>query len=252
MHLPVLTSSELCFEGSVNRFNSKPSQKMDKDLLAGHRKRLRERFQKSGLAGFHDYEMVELILTFAIPRRDVKPLAKTLIDRFGNLAALLDAPAEELKTIKGLGANTVIAIKLFKEIATEYLRVPIIGKNYLNSLHDVLNYCHHSIAGLRDEVFQVIYLNAKNEILTTERIQAGTVDQSAVYPRKVVEAVLRHNASALVFTHNHPSGDPTPSEADKKLTRHLVQVMQAIDVSVHDHLVIARDRYFSFRESGLL
>ncbi|MEW5768124.1 MAG: DNA repair protein RadC [bacterium] len=225
---------------------------MDKDLLAGHRKRLRERFQKSGLAGFHNYEMVELILTFAIPRRDVKPLAKKLIDHFGNLAALLDAPAEELKAIKGLGPNAAILIKLFKEVATEYRRVPIIGKNYLNSLRDVLNYCHHSLSGLRDEVFQVIYLNVRNEIIKTETLQAGTVDQSAVYPRKVVEAALRHNASALVFTHNHPSGDPTPSEADKKLTRSLVQALQAIDVSVHDHLVVARDGYFSFRESGLL
>ncbi|MDI6795065.1 MAG: DNA repair protein RadC [bacterium] len=226
---------------------------MDKDLLAGHRKRLRERFRKSGLAGFHDYEIVELILTFAIPRRDVKPLAKELLKRFGNnLAALLDAPLEELEAIRGMGPNTAIFIRLLKEVATEYLRVPIIGKNYLNSLQDVLNYCHHSMSGLRDEVFQVIYLNARNEVLNAERIQAGTVDQSVVYPRKVVEATLKHNASALIFTHNHPSGDPTPSEADKKLTQNLVKAMQAIDVSVHDHLVVARDGYFSFRESGLL
>jgi DNA repair protein RadC len=218
----------------------------------GHRKRLRERYKKSGLTGFHDYEFIELLLTYAVPQRDVKPLAKELLSHFGGIRGIFDASLEELTTIKGLGERTAILFKLLKEGSTLYLKARVKGKEILSSPQQALDFCHHMLSGEKNEKFMILYLTTKNELIDTEILEEGTINQTAVYPRKVVEGALKHNASALIFVHNHPSGDPAPSRTDKKLTEALVNAAQAIDVTVHDHIIIGKNSHFSGREGGWL
>ena len=224
--------------------------KVTKHPHQGHRRRLRERYKKSGLAGFHDYEFIELLLTYAIPQKDVKPLAKELISHFGGIRGIFDASLDELATIKGLGEQTAILFKLLKEGSTLYLKARVKGKEILSSPQHALDFCHHMLSGEKNEKFMVIYLTTKNELIDTEILEEGTINQTAVYPRKVVEGALKHNASALIFVHNHPSGDPTPSRTDNKLTEALVKAANTIDVTVHDHIIIGKNSHFSGRERG--
>lgn len=228
------------------------SQKSEHPHYQGHRKRIREHFLKTGLASFHDYEVLELVLTFVIARKDVKPLAKELITRFKTFQGVLDAPFNELKTVPGIGEQCAILIKLFKECSVFYLRGKIYHKDIISSPEALLNYCKTSMAGLENEQFRVIYLNTKNEVIADEPLQEGTVDQSAVYPRKIIEHALKHRASALIFVHNHPSGSPEPSIHDKNLTNLLTQVSENMGIKVHDHLIIGKQSYFSFREAGCI
>jgi DNA repair protein RadC len=218
----------------------------------GHRKRLRERYKNGGLKGFHDYEFIELLLTYAIPQRDVKPIAKELILHFGGIRGIFDASLEELASIKGMGERTAILVKLLKEGSTLYLKARVKGNEIFSSPQHVLDFCHHTLSGERNEKFMVIYLTTKNELIDTEILEEGSINQTAVYPRKVVEGALKHNASALIFVHNHPSGDPTPSRTDRKLTEALVKAALTIDVTVHDHIIIGRNTHFSGREGGWL
>ena len=225
---------------------------MTSNPCEGHRKRLRERYRKSGLKGFHDYEFIELLLTYVIPQRDVKPLAKELISNFGGIRGIFDASLEELSSVKGVGERTAILIKLLKEGSTLYLKDRVKGKEVLSSPQHVLDFCHHILSGEKNEKFMVIYLTTKNELIDTEILEEGTINQTAVYPRKVVEGALKYNASALIFVHNHPSGDPTPSQTDRKLTEALVKAALTIDVTVHDHIIIGKNTHFSGREGGWL
>lgn len=221
-------------------------------LLAGHRSRLRERFRKAGLAGFHDYEVLELLLTFAIPRRDVKPSAKDLIKKFGGLRGVFDASLEELRTVPGVGPNAAVMIRFLKEAASLYLKEKIRNQPLLTSPEAVIEYCRHCLLGQRNELFQVIYLSTRNEIIEVETIAEGTVDHTAVYPRKILEGALRHNAVALVFVHNHPGGPAEASAGDRRLTEALVQAAKAVGIAVHDHVIVGQDGCFSFREQGWL
>jgi DNA repair protein RadC len=218
----------------------------------GHRQRLRERFIKTGLDGFHDYEFIELLLTYAIPQRDVKPIAKELLRRFGGIKGIFDASREDLTSVTGIGERTAILIKLLKEGSTLYLKTRVKHKEVLSSLQDVLNFCHHALSGSKNEKFMVLYLTTKNELIEAEVLEEGTINQTAVYPRKVIEGALRHNASALIFVHNHPSGDPTPSHIDRQLTDALEKAALTIDISVHDHIIIGKNTHFSGREHGWL
>ena len=218
----------------------------------GHRSRLKERFKKSGLTGFHDYEIIEFVLTYAIPRRDVKPLAKNLIEHFKNLRNIFDASVEDLQSVQGIGEHAAILIKLLKESASAYLLHKIKNENVIDSVDSVIEYCRHYLAGNRDEVFLLLYLNSKNAIIEKEIIQTGTIDQTVVYPRKVIESAIKHNASSLILVHNHPSGDPSPSEADRNLTKVLTRALRTIDIVVHDHIIIGKDSHFSARENGWL
>jgi DNA repair protein RadC len=219
---------------------------------AGHRKRLRERFLKNGISGFQDYEFIELLLTYAIPRRDVKPVAKGMIERLGSLKGVFDASFDELVACNGIGECSAVLIKLLKEGSTLYLKAQIKNKELLGSPQDVINFCHHALSGEKNEQFMVIYLSAKNELIETEILEKGTVNQTAVYPRKVMVSALRYNASALIFVHNHPSGDPSPSQADRRLTEALEKAALTIDIVVHDHIIIGRNTHFSGRENGWL
>jgi len=219
---------------------------------AGHRRRLRERFKKNGLKGLQDYEFIELLLTYAIPRRDVKPVAKALLERLDGIRGIFDASYDDLIACRGIGDRTAVLIKLLKEGSTLYLKTRLENKEVLGSPQDVLNFCHHALSGEKNEQFMVIYLTAKNELIDTEILEQGTVNQTAVYPRKVMESALRKSASALIFVHNHPSGDPSPSQADRRLTDALEKAALTIDIAVHDHIIIGKNKHFSGRENGWL
>lgn len=228
------------------------SQKSEQPHYLGHRERIRERFFKTGLASFQDYEVLELLLTFAIKQKDLKPLAKDLISRFQTFQGVLDAPLNELKTVTGIGEHCATLIKLVKESSDFYLREKIYRKDIISSPEALLKYCKSSMSGLENEQFRVIYLNTKNEVIADEMLQEGTIDQSAVYPRKIIECALKKRASALIFVHNHPSGSPEPSAHDKNVTDMLIQVSGTMGIKVHDHIVIGKQGYFSFREEGCI
>jgi DNA repair protein RadC len=216
----------------------------------GHRRRLRDRFLKTGTDGLADYEIIELLLTFAVPRRDTKPIAKELFRRYENLQGVLEAPREELLTVPGIGENAAFLIKFFLEAPTCYLRERIRKRDYLHSAKDVLAYLKVSMMSFKHEVFKVIFLNAKNEIIHTETLHEGTLNQSMVYPRKIIEEALRYNASAMIFVHNHPSGHAKPSPQDHEITRNLVFASRMMDIDVFDHIIIGRNDYYSFAEAG--
>ncbi len=222
------------------------------DKNSGHRTRLREKFAKVGLEGLHDYEAVELILTFAIPRRDVKPIAKDLIERFKGLRGIFDADTSELVKIDGIGESAALMIKLVKDSAAAYLKDGLNKKDVIRSPKDVLNYLNLSLSGEKVEKFVAIYLNSKNEILSIDTLHEGTINQTAVYPRKAIERAFAHNARSVIFVHNHPSGDPTPSKSDKKLTGDLESAATAVDLIVHDHIIVGKNSHFSSKEMGWL
>ena len=216
----------------------------------GHRQRLREKFLNGGVDSLNDYEIIELLLTFAIPRKDTKPIAKELLRRFKTFQGVLEAPYEELMEVKGVGEQAAFIIKFFLEAPTYYLRSKITKKEYLNSARDVLRYLEVSMRSLKHEIFKVIFLNAKNEIIETETLHEGTLNQSIVYPRKIMEKALKYNASSLIFVHNHPSGNARPSPQDREITRNLVFAARMMDMDVYDHIIIGHNDYYSFAEKG--
>jgi len=222
------------------------------DASSGHRKRLRQRFIKSGLAGFHDYEIIELLLTLGSPRKDCKQQAKEAIKRFKTLQGVLSAPLEELQQIDGIGPHSAFGIKLVLEVAREFLKQKIVKKPIYKSAKDIFDYLYHSMRDLTKEVFKVIYLDGQNRIIEIEDLFEGTVTSSAIYPREIMKSAIKQNAVALLFVHNHPSGAPEPSGSDKQLTRDLVYAGSIMQIKVLDHLVIGGDSYFSFAEEGLI
>ena len=242
-------ASSMYYSRGIYIMQSKKSEQLH---YHGHRKRIRDRFTKTGLAPFQDYEVLELLLTFAIARKDLKPMAKELISRFQTFQGVLDAPFNELKTVAGIGEQCAVLLKLVKESSDFYLRKKIYHKDIISSPEALIKYCKSAMAGLGNEQFRVVYLNTKNEVIADEPLQEGTVDQSAVYPRKIIERALDHRASALIFVHNHPSGSPEPSSHDKSLTDLLTQVAENIGIKVHDHIIIGKQGYFSFRQEGFL
>ncbi len=218
----------------------------------GHRKRLREKFLKSGLRGFHDYEIVELLLSLGIPRKDCKPQAKEAIKRFKTLRGVLEASPQELQQIDGIGPHSVFGIKLVQEVAREFLREKIIDKPIYKSAQEIFDYLYHSMRDLKKEVFKVIYLNSQNQIVETQDLFEGTINSSSVSPREVVESAIKNNAASLIFVHNHPSGNPEPSRSDKELTRDLVYAGSIMRIRVLDHIIIGNNKYFSFASQGLI
>ena len=222
------------------------------DISSGHRKRLREKFIKSGLAGFHDYEIVELLLTLGSPRKDCKSQAKEAIKRFKTLRGVLGASHEELQQIEGIGPHSAFGIKLVQEVAREFLREKIIDKPVYKSAQEIFDYLYHSMRDLKKEVFKVIYLNSQNQIIEVAALFEGTVDGSFIPPREVMESAIKYNSACLVFVHNHPSGDPEPSKYDKDVTRDLVYAASIMRIRVLDHIIIGNNRYFSFAGEGLI
>jgi len=223
-----------------------------RDASPGHRKRLRERFIKSGLTGFHDYEIVELLLTLGSPRKDCKQQAKEVIKRFKTLRGALSASPEELQQIDGIGAHSAFGIKLVWEVAEEFLKQRIIDKPVYKSAKEIFDYLYLSMRDLKKEVFKAIYLNSQNQLIEAVDLFEGTLESIPIRPREIVESAIKHNATALIAAHNHPSGNPTPSRSDKQLTRDLVFIGMILPIRVLDHIIVGGNRYFSFADEGLI
>ena len=224
----------------------------EKEYYFFHRKRLRERYLNAGIDGFADYEILELVLTYSVPRKDVKPLAKKLIDRFGSLASVLDAERSELLKVKGIGDISAIHIKLIKDICSGYLGEKMVSSDVMSNPGAVYNFSRSKIGGKSVELFMIIFVNAKNEVTGYEIIGEGSIDNVAVYPRKIIKSAIERNASGLILVHNHPSGHPEPSESDRELTREIVSASRSLELRVLDHLVVTRNDYYSFMDSGLI
>ena len=201
-----------------------------------------------------EHEVVELILTLAIPYKDLKQPAKELLKRFGNLQGIFDAPRTELIAVKGIGTVAPVALKIIREAANLYLQQKTESETILSSPENLHRFWRARLGGLNDEVFEVAYLDSGYKLLRDgiERLEEGTVDRASVYPRRVMEAALRKGASILIFAHNHPNGNVSPSEHDKTLTRALILSASTLQINVHDHLIVSKDEVFSFRKEGLL
>lgn len=217
-----------------------------------HRKRLRERFLKGGIDGLAEYEMLELLLTFSIPRKDVKPIAKSLLDEFGSFAEVLDAEITDIVRIKGIGEISAIHIKLLKEMCTKYLEGKMLTSDVMSNPNAVYEFTRARIGGRTVELFMIIFVNAKNEVTGYEVIGEGSVDNVAVYPRKIIKSAIQRDASGLILVHNHPSGHTEPSESDRELTREIVEASRSLELRILDHLVVTRNDYYSFMDEGLL
>jgi DNA repair protein RadC len=217
-----------------------------------HRERLKSKFIGSGLDALLDYEALELLLSFSILRRDVKPLAKDLLREFGSIKGVMDAELSALIRIKGITMHTAILIKLAKEIGALYLKDKAGEKIQISCTAELLNYCKMSFGGLKDERFCIISLNAQNRVIEMDTIQEGIVNQAIVYPRKVLECCLKRKASSIILVHNHPSGHVRPSEADIRLTKLIIDTAKVMDIAVHDHIIVGENAVFSFREEGII
>lgn len=218
----------------------------------GHRERLRERFRKAGGGALADYELLELVLFRAIPRRDVKPLAKALLARFGSYAEVVAARPERLREIDGLSDAAILELKIVAETAKRFAKVKMERRPSLGSFSAVLDYCRTAMAFLDREEFRILFLDKKNALIADEVQSLGTVDHAPVYPREIVRRALELNATALILVHNHPSGEPSPSTLDIQLTNQLVALGKSLNIAVHDHLIIGREGFASFKGLQLI
>jgi DNA repair protein RadC len=218
----------------------------------GHRERLRQRFHSGGQAALHDYEMLELVLFRAIPRGDVKPLAKRLLAEFGDFAHVLAAPIERLTAVKGLGPAAAAELKIVEAAAHRLARARVLDRPALSSWTAVVDYCRTVMAHRRVEEFHGLFLNTRNVLIADEVLNWGTINHTPAYPREVARRALALDAMAVVIAHNHPSGDPTPSDADIAMTARIDEALRAVGVTLHDHLIIGKGAETSFRAQGLL
>ena len=221
-------------------------------LHTGHRERLRERFQKGGADGMPDYELLELVLFRAIPRRDTKDLAKRLLARFGSFAEVVNAPAERLKEVQGAGEAVAGELRLMRAIALRLMRSDLMQRPALSSSNEVLTYVRAAQAYETREQFRILFLDKKNKLIADEVQGQGTVDHTPVYVREVVKRALELSATALILVHNHPSGDPTPSRADIDMTKLIAEAARHLNIAIHDHIIVGRDGHASFRALRLL
>jgi DNA repair protein RadC len=218
----------------------------------GHRERLRERFREAGPEALSDYELLEAVLFRALPRRDLKPLAKTLIATFGSFAETISAPQARLARIKGMGPASITELKLVQAAASRLIRGEVKKRPVLSSWSAVLDYCRTAQAFEDREQFRVLFLDKRNQVIADEVQQTGTVDHTPVYPREVVKRALELSATAIILVHNHPSGDPTPSRADIQMTQQIIAVAQPLGVSVHDHIIVGKDGHSSLKGLKLI
>lgn len=219
---------------------------------AGHRERLRRRFREHSLDNFQDYEALELLLLYVARQQDMKPVAKRLVEKFGSFSAVLDASTEELMTVEGVGEGAITLLQFTKQAAARYLE----QRSHLDitpqDLTEMINACRLKMGAYLHEQFRLVCLDASFKVVGEDIIAEGTIDQATVYPRKVVEMALKHGATTLIFVHNHPGGDLTPSEMDKLITRSLVLATRTVGVTVYDHIIVSKNGHYSFREHSLL
>ncbi|CAN7423055.1 DNA repair protein RadC [Rhizobium sp. LjRoot30] len=218
----------------------------------GHRERLRTRFREQGDTALADYEVLELLLFRLIPRRDTKPIAKALIDRFGTLAGVFGAPATLLQEVKGVGEAVALDLKLVSAVAHRTLKSDLRGRQVLSSWSSVIDYCHAAMAHEPREQFRILFLDKRNTLIADEIQGKGTVDHTPVYPREVVKRALELSATALILVHNHPSGDPTPSRADIDMTQLIISTAKPLGITVHDHIIIGKDGHASLKGLRLI
>ncbi|GAA0594879.1 DNA repair protein RadC [Caenispirillum bisanense] len=219
---------------------------------AGHRDRLRERFLRGGTDAVQDYELLELLLFSAIPRRDVKPIAKALLKQFGSVAGVVTARPEQLMQVDGIKEASATALKAAEAVAVRMLRDQVMNRPVITSWDALIDYCTASMAYRDIEQFRILFLDRRNCLIADEIQQRGTVDHTPVYPREVVKRALELQASALIMVHNHPSGDPTPSAADIEMTRRVRDAAQPLGVILHDHVIVGRGRHTSMKSQGLI
>jgi DNA repair protein RadC len=218
----------------------------------GHRQRLRERFRDAGSNAVSDYELLELVLFRAIPQRDVKPLAKHLLERFGSFAEVIAAPPNLLLEVKGLGEAAITELKIVAAAAQRLTRGDLKRKPVLSSWSSVLDYCRATMAFAEKEQFRILFLDKRNQLIADEVQQIGTVDHTPVYPREVVKRALELSATAVILVHNHPSGDPTPSHADIEMTQSIIDIAKPLGISVHDHLIVGKEGHASLKGLRLI
>jgi len=220
--------------------------------LTGHRDRLRQRFRKGGADALPDYELLELLLFRAIPRRDTKPLAKELLKQFGSYVEVISAPEERLAMVPGMGEAAITELKIVRAAALRLMQGQVRERSILNTWTDVIGYCRAAMAFEAKEQFRILFLDKRNHLIADEVQQRGTIDHTPVYVREVVKRALELSATAIVLVHNHPSGDPTPSRADIDMTRTIMLTAKPLGILVHDHLIIGKDGHTSFKSKGLL
>lgn len=220
--------------------------------IRDHRKRLRTRFMNGGADALPDYELLELVLFRAIPRQDVKPLARSLLDVFGDFNRVISAPVDRLRDVKGVGEAVIIELKIVEAAAQRLAQSKVINRNVISSWDALIDYCHTTMAHRETEQFRVLFLDRKNVLIADEVQAQGTVDHVPVYPREIVKRALELNATALILVHNHPSGDPSPSPEDRDMTQLIEEAARALSITLHDHIIIGQSRELSFRAEGLL
>ena len=230
----------------------KQDQPAEKPHYHGHRERLRERFHSAGPDALSDYELLEMVLFTARSQGDVKPLAKTLIKAFGSFAEVIHAPEARLREIKGIGDRTVTELKLIAAAASRIARGQLKQRTLLSSWNDVIDYCRTSMAFADKEQFRILFLDKRNQLIADEVQQTGTVDHTPVYPREVIKRALELSATAIILVHNHPSGDPTPSQADIQMTKAIVDIAMPLGIAVHDHIIVGKNGHASLKGLRLI
>lgn len=227
---------------------------MLKNLGEGHRERLRKRYIKSGLEGFNDYEVLELLLTYSIARKDVKPIAKELIEKFGTIDEIAKSDVKSLLEVDGIGEGSAVFLKLIGDIALTLYREKIEDKDILTikSKNSLLSYLRGEIGYSPREEFKILFLDSSNKLIASETLFYGTIDKSAIYPREIVERVIKNRAKSVIFAHNHPSGNISPSKKDIELTQYMYDSLKLLEIRLLDHIIITKNSYFSFLEEGLI
>ena len=229
------------------------TEEVKKKQYLGHHKRLRDRFIKSGLDGFHDYEVLELLLTFVFPNRDTKPIAKDLLAKFKTLAGIFSAEPEELQEIKGVGERTAVYLKLLNDtLGFMYEERARKEKTQFTQTVQLFEYFKATIGSKKNEVIRAVYLDSQNRLIHAENLSEGTVAEAVAFPRKIVEGALKHRSVSVIIAHNHPGGVAEPSDNDDKITEQIKNALETVGISLQDHLVIAGDEYFSYRQTGYL
>lgn len=224
---------------------------MDTESALGHRERLRKKYLQAGIGALHDYEQLELLLTFVIPRKDVKPIAKNLLKTFKSFSRVFDASLEELCAIKGIGENTAILIKLIRDSSAKYLEDKTLSVDAVANPAAVIAFVRMALSGLQNETFMILYLNVKNHVIDYD-ISQGTVDYAAVYPRNIIQGALRRNATAIILVHNHPSGHCDPSKEDINLTATVKSACKTVSINLLDHIIVGKGGYTSMAEKSLI
>lgn len=224
----------------------------EKPHYHGHRERLRERFRKSGPDALSDYELLEMALFAALPRRDTKPIAKSLLKKFGSFAEVVHAPEARLREVDGIGDVSISQIKLIAAAASRIAKGEVQQRTMLSSWNSVIDYCRTSMAFADKEQFRILFLDKRNQLISDEVQQTGTVDHTPVYPREVIKRALELSATAVILVHNHPSGDPTPSSADIQMTKAIVDIAMPLGIAVHDHIIVGKNGHASMKGLRLI